>query len=134
MTLFDRVLQPQTTDAALSPQEAVVGVLLAAANADAQASRAELARLDQRLGSMKLFRHATAEQLTAVAQTMMSVITTQGVSAILTQAATLLPAALRATVFTLATDLVLADGDADEEEKAFIDSLQRRSGLTKRLP
>lgn len=124
MSLFDKVLQPQMVEEHLSPREAVVGILLAAAKADAQLSPVEFARIDQALGSLRLFRNEPPEQVNALAQKMMGIIAAQGPGAIIAQAATLLPPELRATTFVLATDLVLADGQADDAERAFIDNLQ----------
>lgn len=124
MSLFDKVLQPQMVEKDLSPQEVVVGILLAAGKADARLSPVEFARIDQALASMRLFRNEPPEQVTALAQKMAGIIAAQGPSAIIAQAATLLPPELRATTFVLATDLVLADGQADDAERASIDNLQ----------
>lgn len=124
MGVFEKVLQPQTAEATLSPQEAVVGVLLAAGEANSQVTPAELGRIDQAIGSMRLFRNQSPEQLNGLAQKMMGVLASGGLHPLIEQAAARLTPELRATVFALATDLVLADGIADDPERAFIDDLQ----------
>jgi uncharacterized tellurite resistance protein B-like protein len=125
MSVIDKVLQgqPEKT-AALSPQDAVLAVLVAAIAADGELAPAEGARLNALVSSMRLCRGVGPDQLPHMINHALQLVTGTTPDALLPACAAAIPEELRASVFALAVELVFADGTIAEREKGFIDALQ----------
>lgn len=117
-----------TTDRAaqtgLSPQEAFVALLIAAARADGTVSAHEANTIEHTVSGMKLFRDHGHERLHAVVDAAVERIKQDGLRAVVEKAAAAIPKALAPTMFAVAVDLMLADGRLSENEEHFTDELR----------
>jgi hypothetical protein len=147
MTLIDRAterlsaavpwvhFQAPLTDEpiALSVPEAIAAVLLASIAADGVQTSEEVSRLANGLSTARLFRERGHDRGPAVVARAATLLAEHGREALLEASARTIPPDLRATAFAIATDLVFADGQVDEREKAHVDGLQRVLGLDEAL-
>jgi uncharacterized tellurite resistance protein B-like protein len=108
----------------LSPQEALVSLLIASARADGSVSAHEANSIEHVVAGMKLFRGLRHEELQRVFATAAERIKEQGISSTVQTAAAIFPAELRATTFAVAVDLMLSDGELSRKEEAFVDELR----------
>jgi hypothetical protein len=129
MSVIDRALQelqmpvaaPPTT---LSLPEAVAAILVAAVSADGTFGVDEANRLNNVLSTSPLFQQAVRAGDVNVVERALKVLTERGLAPVLEACGAAVPPELRATVFAMATDLVLADGCIRGHEKEFVDQLQ----------
>lgn len=124
MGLFDKVFggnQP----AKLNAQESFIGVTLAAVAADGNINQDELQGVFTALYRMKMFKGVNEKQMKEMFERVASVIKKQGAGAIMTSANETLTPEMKETAFAVAADLVLADGVVEDEEKKFLDELQK---------
>jgi uncharacterized tellurite resistance protein B-like protein len=129
MGIFEKVLherQPSGEGMALTPPYAFAAIVLGAFNADGRGSQDEVRRANEIFASTRLFRQPHGEAADTVVQRVLHLCETRGADAVASLAARSLPDDLRLPAFTLAVDLVLADGEATAEERTFIDELQAR--------
>jgi tellurite resistance protein len=130
MSVIDRAMQELQMSAAerppvtLSLPEAVAAVLVAAVSADGIFSVEEANRLNNVLSTSRLFQQAVRAGDVNVVERALNVLTERGLAPVLEACGAVVPPELRATVFAIATDLVLADGCIRGREKAFVDQLQ----------
>jgi hypothetical protein len=127
MGIFERVMQEQNPPAhslALTARQAFAAVVLGALNSDGRGAPEETLRINALFSSTKLFRQPSAESVQAVLERVIELFDAHGFGPVVEAAAKALPDELRAPVFTIAVDLVLADGQASGEERKFIDGLQ----------
>lgn len=61
---------------------------------------------------------------------LLGILKREGPEALMNRAADALPPDLKDTAFANACDLVLADGSVEDEEKAFLDNLQKKLGIS----
>jgi hypothetical protein len=125
MTVIDKAEQHAASE---TPQvtvgEAVACLLVAAIGVDGTVSPQEAIRIDGLFSTLPILRQAGNGSTNRMAERAIALLTDHGLPAILTGCAKVIPSALRATVFALATDLVLADGYSGHRERQFIDELQ----------
>jgi hypothetical protein len=84
----------------------------------------EANRLNNVLSTSRLFQEAVRAGDVNVVERALNALTERGIAPVLEACGAAVPPELRATVFAVATDLVLADGCIRGREKAFIDQLQ----------
>jgi uncharacterized tellurite resistance protein B-like protein len=127
MGIFEKVMQehnPAAHSLALTPRQAFAALVLGASNSDGRGTPEETLRINEIFNSTKLFRQPSAEPAQAVVERVLELFDAHGFGPVVAAAAKALPEELRAPVFTIAVDLVLADGQASGEEQKFIDGLQ----------
>lgn len=129
MSVIDRAMQELQVPVSARPltlslPEAVAAVLVAAVSADGSFGVDEANRLKAVLSTSPLFEEAVRAGDVDVVERALNLLTERGVEPTLSACGAALPPELRATVFALATDLVLADGRIQAGEKAFVDQLQ----------
>jgi hypothetical protein len=129
MGLFDKVFGDMEGAQPWGPHEAFAGVLLAASACDGHIADEEVQSLFTKLGRMKMFQRYTDKLWSQLMNRLSGVLKRQGVETLLERSTSLLPAELRETVFANACDIVLADGVVEEDEKAFINDLQKKLEL-----
>lgn len=113
----------------LSTTEALVGVAYCAAFSDGTLGAEEDARLEEHLAECRILKTCDEATLHAARRHVARVAREAGDAGLLQQAARALPPALRETAFCLAADIVLADGDVGEEERAFVECLRTTLGV-----
>ncbi|MEA5495820.1 MAG: tellurite resistance TerB family protein [Limnoraphis robusta] len=111
------------TDTAMSPAEAFAGIALAVVAADGYLADSELDVLITLLGRMHLFRSYPSEVMRRMFDKIFGIIKRQGVEALVNQAIKTLPHELYETMFVVATDLILADGEVSDEEESLLNDL-----------
>jgi hypothetical protein len=127
MGIFERVMQehdPSLHSLALTTRQAFAALVLGALNSDGRGTPEEMLRINGLFNSTRLFRQPSAEPAQAVLERVVDLFNVHGFGVVLGAAAKALPEELRAPVFAIAVDLVLADGQASGEERKFIDGLQ----------
>lgn len=113
----------------LTEQEALVAVALCAAYADGSMGAEEDEHLTERLGGIRALRGLDERSLRAAMMKANAIAQKGGDGALLGAAAAALRPDMRATAFCLGTDLVLADAEVAEEERAFVERLRRTLGI-----
>jgi uncharacterized tellurite resistance protein B-like protein len=130
MSVIDKVLQELPTESpTLTLREAAVTVLVAAVASDGALAPAEVARLDALLSSMRLYRQVPPDHLQHLIDNALELATRTAAEQLLGACAAVIPEELRASIFTLAVELVFVDGTIAEREKRFVDALQSALAL-----
>lgn len=125
MSVIDKVLQGQPTEAAtFTLREAAVTVLVAAVASDGTVAPAEGARLNALLSSMRLYRQVPPAHLQHLIEHALEVTAHTPPEELMAACAAVIPEDVRASLFTLAVELVFVDGTIAEREKRFVDALQ----------
>lgn len=127
MGLFDSAFGSTRTGASnlLSPAEAVAAVILVAVAADGYVSDEETLSGWNALSRMQLFRGYSGDVVGRMFDKLGGFLRREGVDALLQLAKSSIPYELAPTVFAIAADLVLADGEVAAEEQAFLEKLYR---------
>ncbi|MCD1294241.1 Tellurite resistance protein TerB [Methanocella sp. CWC-04] len=128
MGLFDKVFggnQP----AKLTAPEAFTGVVLAAVASDGSISQEEGVGVISALSRMKMYRGYNEPQMKNLLEKAANTLKKQGPGAIMIAAKETLNQELRESAFAVAADLILADGVVEDEEKKFLDELQKVLGV-----
>ena len=118
---FSNVRTQKTTD--LSPAESFAGVMLATIAADGYLANEEVQTLVTTLNKMKLFQSYPSDHVSRMINKLMKIIETQSTESLLNVAVSSLPEYLHETVFAVATDLILSDGEVSDEEEAVLSKL-----------
>ena len=118
---FSNVRTQKTTN--LSPAESVAGIMLATIASDGYLASEEVQTLGTNLHKMKLFQSYPSEHISRMIRKLMKIIETQSAESLLKVAVSSLPEYLHETVFAVATDLILSDGEVSEEEEAVLSKL-----------
>ena len=125
MGVFDGMFGGSKSTALTKP-EAFAGVLLSAVAADGHISDEESQGLMTILGRMRLYDNWTDDKFNSMFNKLLGQLKRTGPEELLAKCADVLPEELRDTAFANACDLLLADGGIEDEEKEFLDSLQRK--------
>ena len=125
MGLFDRLRQSTSTDITLGPAEAFAGIMLLAIAADGYAATEELDLLYSTLSRMRMYRSYPNEVMRRMFDKLSGIVKRNGSDALFQAAIKVLPHDLYETIFAVATDLVLADGQVTPEEEAILQSLYK---------
>ncbi|AFC99647.1 putative tellurite resistance protein TerB [Methanocella conradii HZ254] len=124
MGLFDKVLggsQP----ARFNAQEAFIGISLTAVAADGVINQDEAQGLFTALLRMKLFKGVNDGQMRQMFDRVLNLLKKQGAGAVINLSKEALTPEQKQTAFAIAADLVLADGVVEDEEKKYLDDLQK---------
>ena len=124
MGLFNKLSaarkQSQVT---LGPAEAFAAITLIAVASDGYVADAEVQVVSVALSRMKLFNSYPNDVMRKMFDRLLGIMERQGVNVLLNAAVAALPHDLQETAFTVATDIVLADGEVTEEEATLLNSL-----------
>jgi hypothetical protein len=130
MSLFDDVLEDNMfAEAPYGPQEGYAGVLLCASACDGHIADEEAQSLFLILSQKKLYQRLSQQQFSSVMDRLMGNLKKGGPEKLLEKCYPVVPPELRESAFANAVDIVLASGSVDEDEKQFIDDLQKKFEL-----
>lgn len=132
MSLFDNfsnVRTAKTTD--LSPAESFAGIMLATIAADGYLANEETQNLITTLYRMKLFQSYPSDHVSRMIGKLMKIIQTKNADTLLNVAVQSLPEYLHETVFAVATDLILSDGEVSNVEEAILSKLCNSLSISK---
>lgn len=118
---FSNVRTAKTTD--LSPAESFAGIMLATIAADGYIANEEIQHLVATLYRMQLFQSYPNDHVSRMIGKLMKIIEVQNADVLLNVAVQCLPEYLHETVFAVATDLILSDGEVSEEEEYLLSKL-----------
>jgi tellurite resistance protein len=130
MGLFDNMFGAEKSSKELSKQEAFAGILLCASACDGHIADEEAQGLWTITARMKLFENYTAEKFNGMMNRLVGGLKRQGVEKLMQRCSSALPQQLQETAFAAACDIVLADGVVEDEEKEFLQDLQRELGIS----
>lgn len=134
MGLFDKITQKNSDlDGPLTAPEAFAAIALAAVASDGYLSEEEAQTIPFTLSRMQLFKGYSDDMMRRLFDRLLARLQQDGVSALFSSAQDSLGAELRETAFTVATDLVLADGIVTEEEEQFLKDLEGALGVDSTL-
>jgi hypothetical protein len=105
-------------------KEAVVALLFLTVTADGEIAREEEELVVAASNRMKLLRDQSIPAFNATVQTVRDAIDSHGRDRVLSAGVKALPVELTATVYTLATDIVFADGIGRQDELSFLRQMQ----------
>lgn len=130
MGLFDSLFGGDGGDKSITKQEAFTGILLAAAAADGHISEEEAQGLWTAIERMKLFANFTPDKFKKMMDNLLKILKKGGPDLLVDKCVPALPNELRGTAFANACDIVLADGIVEGEEKALLEKLQTKLGIS----
>jgi tellurite resistance protein len=113
----------------LNLDEAFLALLIGAMHANQHMSREEAARAHHIVWSMKRFRRKSGETVGRLLDATRTLVEQHGASAVVTEAARVIPPRFRSAAFALSADLILADGKIERAERQFLDRLAGQLGL-----
>jgi tellurite resistance protein len=122
--LFDKFRSVSATNRAYSLQEAASGVILGVVASDGHISDDEVSLLNFVANRHVIFRDQPASEYNTMIDRMLAILKRDGWRRMIEKCAADLPRELKTTVFALAVDFVLIDGNVEEEEKEFIENLR----------
>ena len=126
MGIFNKVFKAEAENKmAMNSAEAFAAICLVAIASDGYLSDSEEAEMNMRLSRMRLFKDATEDSLARMKAYLIEDLKKHGPNELVKSAKASLPPNLAPTAFTLAVDLVFADGTVSREEQAFIDDLRQ---------
>ena len=125
---FSNVRTTKTTD--LSPAESFAGIMLATIAADGYLANEETQNLITTLYRMQLFQSYPNDHVSRMISKLMKIIQTQNADTLLNIAIGSLPEYLHETVFAVATDLILSDGEVSDIEEAVLSKLCNRLSIS----
>ncbi|MDX2239704.1 MAG: tellurite resistance TerB family protein [Leptolyngbyaceae cyanobacterium bins.302] len=124
MGLFDKVFGTQTkAQEMFSPAEAYAAITLAAIASDGYLADEEVEGFIASLNRMQLFKSYSGDVMRRMIDKLFGILKREGPGALFGAAKTSLPHEMAASVFAVATDLILADGVVTEEEQSFLNQL-----------
>ncbi len=126
MGIFGKVFKADCeVKTAMNSAEAFAAICLVAIASDGYLSESEEAEMNIRLGRMRLFQNMTKDSLARMKAYLLEGLKKHGPNELIQSAKASLPPTLASTAFTVAVDLVFADGTIAREEQAFIDDLRQ---------
>jgi hypothetical protein len=125
MGLFDNVFGDKAAARDLTKQEAFAGILMAAGACDGHVSDEEALGLYTAVGRMRMYQNVSENKWNALVDHLLRHLKKEGPLGLVDRCAEFLPEGLRECAFANACDLVLADGTVEDEEKEFLDHLQK---------
>ena len=128
MGLFDKVLSGGATDK-LTEAEGMAGIALAAIASDGMITEEEAAGLGTSLSRMKVYAGMSNRDVNKVFEKLIKVARNEGVDKLLELSAASVRPELKQTAFALAADLLMADGNVANEEKRFLEKIQKNLGV-----
>jgi hypothetical protein len=129
MGMFDNIFDSKAPPKELSQADAFAGILFCASACDNRIAEAEVADLFSITDRLKLFKGLTDDDWNAMVHHLGKRIERDGVEPLLDECVAVLPEDLRDCAFANACDLILADGLVEEEEKVFLELLQKKLAI-----
>lgn len=115
----------QDTPPSMSPQDALVAVMIAVSASDEQMRTAELVAIQRMVNHMPVFAGYDPDRLRVVSQTVLELFEEEeGLSALFGLVRDGLPERLYETAYALACDVVTADGTAREVELRMLEEIR----------
>ena len=111
---------------ALSTQDALIHLMVAAAASDEAISAAELERIQLLVARTPIFAGFEESRLEAVANACVDVINSTGIEAALDAAVAALPAKLQDTAYALAVEITVVDLQLPQEELRLLEMIRDR--------
>jgi hypothetical protein len=134
MGLFDKMFGTQSqVKETLSPAEAFAAITLAAVAWDGNLSEEESGYLSTKLSRMKLFRSYPKDVIGRMFDKLLGMLRREGFNSLFEVAKASLTEELREAAFATATDLILLDGIAAEEEQNFLNDLYQALGVPNQI-
>lgn len=116
----------------VTPQEALIYVMVTISAADASMSDAELLRIGDVIRTLPAFREFNSDSLLTVAQAASRVLGEEkGLERLLDIVADALPVKLHDTAYAMAVEVAASDLDVRQEELRLLQMLRDRLGLDK---
>lgn len=113
------------TDHSLSPQDALVAVMVAVSVSDETIRTAELVTIDQIVNNLPVFGNYDADRTRDVAQTVFELFEDEdGLDALFGLLRDALPERLWETAYAMACDVAAADGALRQSELRFLEELR----------
>ncbi len=125
MGLFDNIFGGHAPNKEFSKAEAFAGLMLGAVASDGHINEEEAQGLVTILSRMKLYESFGGDKFNTMMNRLIGVLKREGLEGLISRSAAGLPEELRDTAFANACDLILADGVVENEEKEFLDKLQK---------
>jgi len=125
MGLFDNIFGEKGNARELTKQEAFAGILLGASACDGHIADEEVKGLFTITERMRMFENVSPNKWNAMMDVLHRYLKKEGPLKLVDRCAEALPEGLRQTAFANACDIVLADGTVEDEEKEFLDHLQK---------
>lgn len=114
----------------LSPQDALVCLMVVAASSDSQMSEAELARIQGLITRLPVFESYDLARLPGVANACVDRINSDaGIEGVLDMAIAALPTRLQDTAYAVAVEIAALDLDLKQEELRFLEMVRDRLAL-----
>ena len=111
--------------ASLSPQDALVAVMIATSAADAQLRTAEMVAIQRMVNSMPIFGDYDVDRIRIIAQTVYDLFEEEdGLAALFGLIRDALPERLHETAYALACDAAAADGRLREVELRMLEEVR----------
>ena len=123
MSLFHKT-EENAGPVTFTDKEAVVALLFLTVTADGEIAPEEEELVVAASNRMKLLRDQSIPGFNATVQTVRDTIDEKGRAATLAAGVKALPPELNSTVYTLAADIVFADGTAQQTEMSFLREMQ----------
>ncbi|MGP1356033.1 tellurite resistance TerB family protein [Roseicyclus sp.] len=113
------------TDHALSPEDALVAVMVAVSVSDEAIRTAELVKIDQIVNHLPVFAAYDADRTRSVAQTVFELFEDEdGLDALFGLVREALPEKLYETAYAIACDVAAADGALQQTELRFLEEMR----------
>ena len=113
------------TPASLSPQDALVAVMIAVSASDEQLRTAELVAIQRMVNHMPVFADYDTDRIRTIAQTVFDLFEEEdGLAALFGLIRDALPERLHETAYALACDVVAADGRLKEVELRMLEEVR----------
>jgi tellurite resistance protein len=125
MGLFDNIFGEKGNARELTKQEAFAGILLGASACDGHIADEEVKGLFTITERMRMFENVSPNKWNSMMDVLHKYLKKEGPLKLVDRCAEALPEGLRQTAFANACDIVLADGTVEDEEKEFLDHLQK---------
>lgn len=130
MGLFDNLFGDKSSgNRELTKQEAFAGILLGASACDGHISDEEVQSLFTITERMKLYENMAPPKWNSMMDNLVKFLKKDGPLKLVDRCARALPEGLADCAFANACDMVLADGVVEDEEKEFLDHLQKSLGI-----
>lgn len=120
----------QDTPASLSPQDALVAVMIAVSASDEQMRTPELMAIQRMVNHMPVFADYDADRIRTIAQTVFDLFEVEdGLDALFGLIRDALPERLNETAYALACDVVSADGKLAEVELRMLEEVREELSI-----
>lgn len=121
---------PDTTPPSLSPQDALLAVMIAVSASDENMRTAELVAIQRTVNHMPVFASYDADRIRVVAQTVFDLFEEEdGLEALFGLIRDALPERLNETAYALACDVATADGNLREIELRMLEEVREELNI-----